>query len=254
MDEASRRKAPAVSAHRGGGELAPGGTYQAYRQAVAAGAEYVEFDVRLTSDGELVSAHHARVGGQAVAALTYQGLCERAGFEVPRVQRVMRLLAGQVTGHLDLKDPRCAEQVVGLALEVLGTGRVVVTTGDAPLLARLKRRFPAAATGLTLGGDAPQAARFAAQWLRRPGLSRLDLVTRARAEWAVLHHRLARPRVLARCRQRGLKTMVWTVNGDRTLARWMASPAVDVVVTDRPLHALALRDRLSPAPGPEPGP
>lgn len=248
MDEASPgRRAPAVSAHRGGGEQAPGGTYEAYRHAVAAGAEYVEFDVRRTSDGELVDAHHARVGGRLVASLSYRGLCDLAGFEVPRVERVIRLLAGRAAGHLDLKDAACADEVVRLALEVLGPPSVIVTTGDRVLLTRLKRRFPAAPAGLTLGGDAAEVARFAAWRLRRPGLSRLDLVAAAGAEWAVLHHRLARPRLLSRCRQRGIKTMIWTVNGGAPLARWMANPAVDVVVTDRPLHALALRDRLSPA-------
>jgi glycerophosphoryl diester phosphodiesterase len=36
----------AISAHRGGSEHAPEGTYEAYRTALATGAEYVEFDIR----------------------------------------------------------------------------------------------------------------------------------------------------------------------------------------------------------------
>ena len=50
MSEADR-PAPAVSAHRGGGETARSGTYEAYRSALQAGAEYVEFDVRRTQTG-----------------------------------------------------------------------------------------------------------------------------------------------------------------------------------------------------------
>src|SRR2546427_377909 len=56
------RSAPAISAHRGGGETEPSGTYEAYRSALAAGAEYVEFDVRRTLDGTLVAFHRARLG------------------------------------------------------------------------------------------------------------------------------------------------------------------------------------------------
>jgi glycerophosphoryl diester phosphodiesterase len=37
--------------------------------------------------------------------------------------------------------------------------------------------------------------------------------------------------------------MVWTVNGDQALVRWLASPCVDVLVTDRPARAIALRGR-----------
>src|SRR5580692_12642938 len=41
-------RGPAISAHRGGSEHGPGGTYEAYRNALAIGADYVEFDVRQT--------------------------------------------------------------------------------------------------------------------------------------------------------------------------------------------------------------
>ena len=82
------------------------------------------------------------------------------------------------------------------------------------------------------------------QRLRDRGLSRLHRVVASRADVAVVHHRLARTGVLAECRRRGIKTMVWTVNGDRALAGWLASPLVDVLVTDRPARAIALRRRL----------
>jgi glycerophosphoryl diester phosphodiesterase len=38
--------------------------------------------------------------------------------------------------------------------------------------------------------------------------------------------------------------MVWTVNDDALIGRLLADPRVDVLVTDRPRHALALRSRL----------
>jgi glycerophosphoryl diester phosphodiesterase len=240
MNEAACR--PAISAHRGGGESAPEGTYEAYRSALAAGAEYVEFDVRRTSDGTLVACHRARVGwGRAVAAVSYARLCELSGYEVPRMAELMRLLAGRAVGHLDLKETGCAAVIVRRALAVLGPGGVIVTTGDGVAAASLKQRFPAVPVGLTVGGDVAETARFTARRARTRGLSRLDRVLAAAADWAVVHHRLARTGVLEECRIRGLRTMVWTVNGDQALARWLASPYVDVLVTDRPARALAMR-------------
>jgi glycerophosphoryl diester phosphodiesterase len=47
--------------------------------------------------------------------------------------------------------------------------------------------------------------------------------------------------VLDRCVAAGLRIMVWTVNDDRRLARFLGDPRVAVVVTDRPEHAVALR-------------
>jgi glycerophosphoryl diester phosphodiesterase len=154
---------------------------------------------------------------------------------------LMKLLANRAVGHLDLKETRCADVIVRQAVEAAGPAGVVVTTEEDAVAAVLKRRFPAVPVGLTIGGDLAQTAGFALRRLRTPGLSRLDRVVASRADVAVVHHRLARTGVLAECRRRGIKTMVWTVNGDRALVRWLASPCVDVLVTDRPARAIALR-------------
>jgi glycerophosphoryl diester phosphodiesterase len=245
--------APAISAHRGGGEFAPEGSYEAYRAALEAGAEYVELDVRRTADGTLVSSHLARPYlGRAVAALSYSQLCRLAGYQVPRVSDLLPMLAGRASAHLDLKQADCAEQVVGAAAGILGPAGLLVTTEDVPLAAALKRRFPAMPVGLSIGGDLGQAARFAARRVREPGVSRLDQILGAGADLAAVHRRLARTSVLAECRRWRIKTAVWTVNADRELARWLASPDVDVLVTDRPARAIALRAR--PGQGPVRGP
>jgi len=140
MSDAARR-GPAISAHRGGSENAPGGTYTAYRSAVEAGAEYAEIDVRRTSDGILVARHRARAGwGRAVASLSYARLCDLAGFEVPRMAEVLQLLAGRAIGHLDLNEADCAAEAVGAAADVLGPAGFIVTTRDGKLAASVKRR------------------------------------------------------------------------------------------------------------------
>ena len=234
----------AISAHRGGSEHGPEGRYEAYRSALAAGAEYVELDIRRTADGALVSCHPARVSRQAVAAVTYDRLCRLAGYRVPRMTEVLPMLAGRAAAHLDLKQADCAEEAAELAAGALGPAGLLVTTGDGPLAAALGRRFPAVPFGVTIGGDLAQAARFAARRLRTPGLSRLAPVLAAGSGWAVVHRRLARTGVLAECRGRGLKTAVWTVNADREIAHWLASPNVDVLITDRPGQAMAIRARL----------
>ena len=244
MSEADR-PAPAVSAHRGGGETARSGTYEAYRSALQAGAEYVEFDVRRTQDGTLVAFHQARPGwGRTVAAVSYARLCDLAGYEVPRMAELMQLLAGRAVGHLDLKETSCADEIVRHAVEALGPAGVLVTTEEGAVAAALKRRFPAVPVGLTIGGDMAETAAFTVRRLRERGLSRLDRVMASGADVAVVHHRLARTGVLAECRRRGIKTVVWTVNRDQALAGWLTTPSVDVLVTDRPARAIALRRRL----------
>jgi glycerophosphoryl diester phosphodiesterase len=242
--------APAISAHRGGEEIACPGTYEAYQRAVAAGAEYVEFDVRRTSDGKLVAYHRARTPwARAISAVSYRRLCRLSGYDVPLVTEVMRLLAGRATGHIDLKEARDATAVIGQAQEILGTAGFVVTTRDDVVAAELRRRFPGVRLALTIGGDLAETARLAVRQARARGLSRLDRVLACQVSWAAVHHRLAAAGMLRECRLRGSKTIVWTVNDDPGLVRWLCHPEVDVLVTDRPARAAALRARLAPAYG-----
>jgi glycerophosphoryl diester phosphodiesterase len=186
-----------------------------------------------------------------VGSVSYPELCRLAGFEVPRVGLLLKLIAGRAAAHVDLKDPACAEEAVRTALAVLGPDRVIVTTGDRVLARAVRQRFPAVQAGLTIGGDSAQAASFAMRAARArltraaPG-SRLDDVAAAGANWAVVHHRAAGGGLLASARSRGLRTMIWTVNGDDALARWLACSHADVIVTDQPVRAIAIRDRSSP--------
>jgi glycerophosphoryl diester phosphodiesterase len=234
--------APAISAHRGGRESAPPGTYDAYRGALAAGADYLEFDVRRTADGELVAFHASGLGrGRPVGSLSYADLCRLAGYEVPTTGGVLRLLAGRAAAHIDLKDRACLAAVVLETLSVLEPERIIVTTGDAAAISELRDRFPAVPAGLTIGGDHAQTLRYTGERARRRARSRVDAVVRVGADWAVVHERLARAGVLAECRRRGLATMLWTVNDDTALARWLSCPDVDVLVTDRPSRAAELR-------------
>ncbi len=208
-----------------------------------AGAEYLEFDVRRTADGELVACHEARLRrGQAVSALSYAALCRLAGYEVPTTSGLLRLLAAQAgSAHIDLKEPDCTPAIMSQALSLLAPASIIVTTGDQAAIQELRQRYPAVPAGLTISGDLPKTARYLTQRGRRLVRSRLDEVSGMGASWAVLQQRLARPGLLADCRRRGLATMVWTVNDDAALARFIASPDVDVLVTDRPGRAVALR-------------
>jgi glycerophosphoryl diester phosphodiesterase len=159
-----------------------------------------------------------------------------------------RVAGRAAAAHLDLKEPGCAGAAVGYAVEKLGTAGLIVTTRDARLAAAVNGCFPAVPVALTVGDDIAEAASEALRRLRRPWLTRLDRVLGTPADWAAVHHRLARAGLLAECRRRGIKTVVWTVNSDQALARWLASPAVDVVVTGRPARAMAVRDGRVQAP------
>ncbi|HEX8039112.1 MAG TPA: glycerophosphodiester phosphodiesterase family protein [Chryseosolibacter sp.] len=52
-------RSPAISAHRGASRLAPENTLAAFSKAIAMGADFIEVDLRTTSDGREVCLHDA---------------------------------------------------------------------------------------------------------------------------------------------------------------------------------------------------
>ncbi len=237
--------AAAISAHRGGIEDAHEGTYEAYSAAVRTGAEYVEFDIRRTADDELVVYHAAAVDGdKAISDISYAALSERAGYKVPRVEDVMRLIAGKAIGHLDLKEIGDEHRVIEMALEILGAGNLVATTLEDVSVAAIKARFPSVPVALSLGRDLGEESWRTRLSARRREVYPLSRIRDCGADWVAMHRRLALVGVLRQCHRHGIRTMIWTVNSDTMISRWLADPRVDVLVTDRPRRAVALRERL----------
>ena len=221
------------------------GTIEVYANALETGAEYVEFDIRRTADGELAAFHDARTSqGDPLAAISYSRLCELAGYPVPRVAEVMAAIAGKATGHLDLKDTGGEHKVVEMALDILGPGNFVVTTLEDQSVAAIKARFPSVPVALSLGRDLDEVPRSRRAATRLSELRPMRRLRACRADWVAVHRRLAAAGVLAQCHRAGIEAMVWTVDEDAEMRRWLTDQRVTVLITNRPAHAMALRASL----------
>jgi glycerophosphoryl diester phosphodiesterase len=221
------------------------GTIEVYANAVETGAEYVEFDIRRTADGELAAFHDARTSqGDPLAAISYSRLCEQAGYPVPRVAEVMATIAGKATGHLDLKDTGGEDKVVEMALDILGPGNFVVTTLEDQSVAAIKARFPSVPVALSLGRDLDEVPRSRRAATRLSELRPMRRLRACRADSVAVHRRLAAAGVLAQCHRAGIEAMVWTVDEDAEMRRWLTDQRVTVLITNRPADAVALRASL----------
>ncbi|MEU0287694.1 glycerophosphodiester phosphodiesterase family protein [Streptomyces sp. NPDC052492] len=235
---------PAVSAHRGGTERAAPASWEAYQDALATGAEYVEFDVRRTADGTLVVHHDPRVGGTGplLSTLTRAELDARAGHPVPLVDDVMALVAGKLVAHLDLKETGYERELIDRAAALLGEDGFVATTLEDRSVAAVTAARPGVRTLLSLGRDGRGLGRRRLVRTRISELLPLRRVRACGAHGVAVHQRLARATVLREAARAGLFTMVWTVNEDTAMRAFLRDPRVDVLVTDRPRHAVRLRD------------
>ena len=203
-----------VAAHRGASMLAPENTLAAYEQAIEVGADMIEFDVRSTQDGVLVAFH------DPVHEWTYGELCERLPFEPPRLEQVVEVCAGRIALDVELKEGGYEAE----ALRVVSRAEIVVTSFLPEVVAAARRLQPELRVGLLLGAEAEVPDAVDADFLA-PHVSLLD-----RGLVGEQHDEL----------------VVWTVNDEPRLARYLADPRVSVVITDDPVLALTIRSACSP--------
>ncbi len=236
-----------ISAHCDHSDDANPVSYDSYSAALTSGAEYAELDIRKTADNVLVVQHDARAGrgGPLVGQLGYSELCGRLGYQVPRVDEVMALIAGRrLRGHLDLKETGYEADVIGLASSILGAENFVATTLEDVSVATIKRLFPEVRTALSLGrglGGVPPH-RWAA--IRHSELYPLRRIRACGADWVAVNFRLARLGVARSCYQQGVGIMVWTVDTDPLIDQFLLDPRIDVLITNRPQHATRRRADL----------
>lgn len=118
-----------VSAHRGDHTQAPENTLKAYANAIEAGADYVEIDLRTTRDSQLVIMHDASVNRMTVGTgpvkdMSWDSLRllrvrekthpEWGEYEIPTFDEVLQLCRGKIGIYLDFKnaDPAAAYKAI----------------------------------------------------------------------------------------------------------------------------------------------
>jgi glycerophosphoryl diester phosphodiesterase len=200
-----------VAAHRGASTLAPENTIEAFEKAIEVGADMIEFDVRSTRDGVLIAFH------DEVREWTHRELCDRLPWAPPLLEQVVQTCAGRIALDVELKEHGYEAE----ALRVVAPAEHVVTSFLPEAVAEARRLRPDVRVGLLLAADAKVPEVTEADFLA-PHVSLLD-------------------RGLVGEQHDGL--VVWTVNDEPRLKRYLADPRVAVVISDDPVLALTVRDR-----------
>lgn len=232
-----------VTAHRGASTVAPENTLAAFQAAIDAGADAIEFDVRLSADGAVVVFHDSdfrRIAGDPRAVVDTPLAAMRdvdvgswfgpafSGERIATLAEALAFIDGRARALVELKpDPHNASALLAAVLadvERGGHGADVILASLSPDLVRAAR---------TAAPDA-QLALFANAAL--PGTAR-----RTDFDMLGLNHLQADVRAVADARRRGYRLQVWTVNDPTRMARYM-DLGVDDISTDVPADAVRVRD------------
>lgn len=201
-----------VIAHRGAWGKLRENTLEAFEEAIRLGADMVELDVRRTGDGQLV-AHHDPIG-----QLRHHELSPLP----PLLDDVVARFAARIALNIELKERGCEDEVVELLTRV---DNCLVTSFRDDIVRAVKARAPHLRTGLII--DDPTAGDPVARALR------------ANADVLVLEAGVADAATTE------LPCLIWTVNEQDEIDRFLVDPAVSGLITDQTALALARREALS---------
>jgi glycerophosphoryl diester phosphodiesterase len=233
--------APLIDAHAGECGIPGLAAAARYRRSIALGVDFVEIDVRRTSDGVYVNYHDDDVpSGRAVRKLTYAALREELGDDLLKVDEVIEMVDGKVGLHVDVKEEGDEAALVRLIQAGCAHSEVVFTGPDASIRA-IKEQFPGVSAGLSLGEDLAGAWPLHYVRVRLSELFPARRLRRCHADFAATNQRLASVWVLDYCARAHMPAWVWTVDDEAGIASFMHDPRVAVLITNRPDVAMRIR-------------
>jgi glycerophosphoryl diester phosphodiesterase len=248
-----------VIGHRGNAAHAPENTLESFAQALALGADALEFDVRLSRDGVPVVVHDAsllRTTGrpELVADLTLADLGDvdaggtftpdggatfpyrGAGLTIPTLAEMLERFASRVPVIIEVKIPEAVEATKSALREAGADDRALIdSTADAAVK-------PFRGGSLATGASLNDVVRLLPRVLLRGGPSTLPYQALCIPLW---YNGVPVPvRQLARvARQARVVTHVWTINAAEVAIR-LWNKGVNGIITDDPGLMIAARQRL----------
>lgn len=231
---------PRAFGHRGCAGTHPENTMPSFQAAADAGARYLELDVHMTRDGELVVSHDdnlARCCGRegVIRQMDYlqvrdadAGFCfapERGfpfrgrGVKIPRLADVLASFhATRFIIEVKQEQPSLAEPMLRVIDRAGMDGMVLIASEHQKPLEEVRKRAPSIPTNLGYYEIAAflNAMANADQAYRPPG-DALQIPPR-HYDW-----KLATPEAIAMAHRHALEVHIWTVNEEpdmRALLRW----------------------------------
>jgi glycerophosphoryl diester phosphodiesterase len=249
---------PLAVAHRGGAALAPENTLAAFGLATALGIRYLETDVRLTRDGQLLCFHDGTLDRVTTATgpVGRRTLAELRAIRVDGREPLCTLEEALVAFPaarfmVDLKDLVALEPLAELLQNPSYAARVCVAGAWDGWLAQLRADVSGAHTALGWR-SLTSLITLSRTGVRMPSWVRT-------AEFAHVPLRLGRvpilcDRLVERAHDLGIRVVVWTVDEATEMQR-LLDAGVDGIITDRPdvlREVLIARDQWQPLPGATP--
>jgi Glycerophosphoryl diester phosphodiesterase len=261
-DLSAGKTQPKIIAHRGASAVAPENTLAAFREAIAAGADGIEFDVRITKDNEAVVFHDRklkRTTGRkgTVADLTSaeivkldagswfagsNGTTPFANEVVSTLKQALDFLAdfdGTIYIELKCKEAdveRLTRRVAEILNQTKRIDRVIVKSFKLAVIPLIKQHCPGIRTAALFAPKVKNVLRKEKYLVK--------IAEELGADEISLHFTLATKKLMKKARSRGLTVAIWTADNPRWIKRAIRL-GLNSIITNDPKTLLARRAALA---------
>jgi glycerophosphoryl diester phosphodiesterase len=247
FDEISEWLRTMIIAHRGAGHSGTlpsthENTIDAFKAAILAGADAIEFDLRRTRNGVIVVHHDAEVDGmkwsigESPMAAVKEG-AERQGYVVSTFQEVLACCAGKIALDIELKETGYEDEVIEITRKYYDLSHVAFTSFNEISIRRIKELTPSANAGLLLGAEPPTGARRRLEEIL-PG----KLIERSHSDFIAPNWRFLKWFGQGPKKYGGLPVISWTIN-DISLAEKLIQSGIAGIISDSPERLLPLAEK-----------
>ncbi len=234
---------PLIVAHRGNTHRRPDrpleNTIAAFTQAIAIGADMVEFDVRTTQDQVLIVYHDPKIAGKPIAATPWATV-QTLNPQIPTLDRVLQHCQNRIQLDVEIKEIGDELAIVELLLKYLAPDDFVITSFKLESLQTIKQHHPQIAIGLLLNPP----------WRDRKSKSTTQnlttQITQLHPHFLAPHHKLLPTPWLQTINPTQIPYWVWTVNQPKQIQALLNNSAIAAIITDNCKGAIGLIQSTHP--------
>jgi len=219
-----------VIGHSGAKAIAPENSLKAFQKAIELNADFIEFDLRLSKDREIILMHDEntldiRGHNRLIYEMTLKELKQLnigEGEKLATLTELIKITKGKIGLLPDIKVPGVTLDLVNTLKKNNLLERTIASCFEVVELLKIKEMEPT----LKLGYLIPRALTY-------KRIVRLYVLRAGKNEFYAIHpnHRVVDREFVELAHDNGLKVNVWTVN-EESLMRKLIDLDVDGIMTD----------------------
>ncbi len=222
-----------IIGHRGASNIAPENTLKAFQKAIELGADYIEFDIHQSKDGEIVIMHDANT----YAITGNKGLIKKMtltelrmldcgeGERIPTLLELIRIAKGKIGLQIEIKAKNLAENLVKILRKEDLVETSIISSFLHDELLKLQKIEPK----LKLATLEPIITGWSKNWEYHSEILHKVI----KNNYFAIHPRqhLVNQELINHAHKNNIKVNIWTVNSKAAMKKFIQM-GVDGIITD----------------------